>query len=141
MAIGQEGYCDGGMPGCERSPTWGAVVGTSIDGITWSKVQYDAAVFGRDADPPAAFMVSEDLLIATRDNIFGSSRRNSFNSAFHQWLKDTYPDVLSESGFEGVSGNGPGFDSGNPDLMIVAVEYVKEFVAQSDTYPLDPSDQ
>jgi hypothetical protein len=25
--------------------------------------------------------------------------------------------------------------------MLVAVEYVGEFVAQSDTYPLDPSDQ
>lgn len=90
---------------------------------------------------PGTFIVNEDLLITFRENIFGSSRRNSFNSAFHQWLKETYPGVFSESGFKRVSSNGPGFDSGNPDLMIVAVEYVEEFVAQSDTYPLDPSDQ
>jgi hypothetical protein len=91
---------------------------------------------------PGTFIVNEDLLITFNANIFGSSRRDNFNSAFHQWLKDTYPDVYSDAGFPNSgSRNGPGFDSGNPDLMIVAVEYVEEFVAQSEKYPLDPTDQ
>ena len=28
----------------------------------------------------------------------------------------------------------------NPEHMLIAVEYVEEFVAQSDVYPLDPAD-
>ncbi len=91
---------------------------------------------------PGIFIVNEDLLITFRENIFGSSRRNSFNSAFHQWLKETYPEVYSNSGFPNRgSFNGPGFDTADSELMLIAVEYVEEFVAQSDTYPLNPSDQ
>ncbi len=40
-----------------------------------------------------------------------------------------------------ISSNGPGFDAKNSEHMLIAVEYVEEFVAQSETYPLDPSDQ
>jgi len=40
-----------------------------------------------------------------------------------------------------ISSDGPGFDAQNPDHMLIAVEYVEEFVAQSDKYPLDPNDQ
>jgi hypothetical protein len=90
---------------------------------------------------PGTFIVNEDLLITFRENIFGSSRRNSFNSAFHQWLKDTQPDVYEDMDIGRISSNGPGFDSRDPEHMRVAVLYVDEFVAQSDTYPLDPSDQ
>jgi hypothetical protein len=85
------------------------------------------------------FRVNADGLI-TNEFHFGSDRRNSFNRAFHQWLSDTYPDVYNELGYESVSSNGPGFDTRNPDHVLVAVEYVEEFVAQSDQYPLDPSD-
>jgi hypothetical protein len=40
-----------------------------------------------------------------------------------------------------ISHSGPGFDTQNPEHMLIAVDYVEEFVAQSDTYPLDPTDQ
>ena len=90
---------------------------------------------------PGEFIVNEDLLITYRQNIFGSSRRDQFNASFHLWLRDTHPDVWDDSGFRQLSSNGPGFDVRNADLMAVAVEYVEEFVAQSDTYPLDQSDQ
>ena len=40
-----------------------------------------------------------------------------------------------------ISSNGPGFDRKNPEHMAIAVEHVEEFVAQSDKYPLDPTDQ
>ncbi len=84
------------------------------------------------------FTVHADGLISSSDH-FGSARKNSFNIAFHQWLSDTYPDVYY--GKPIPSSNGPGFDTQNPDHMLIAVEYVEEFVAQSDKYPLDPSDQ
>ncbi len=87
------------------------------------------------------FTVNTDGLITDYRNIYASSRRNAFNRAFHQWLSDTYPEVYSEMGFGSISSNGPGFDRKNPELMVVAVEYVEEFVAQSEKYPLDPSDQ
>ena len=38
------------------------------------------------------------------------------------------------------SSNGPGFPTQNPEHMLVAVDYVEEFVAQSGTYPVDPTD-
>jgi hypothetical protein len=85
------------------------------------------------------FTVNADGLITNNHNTFGSARRNAFNRAFHQWLSDTYPDVYSEMGFGSISSNGPGFDRKNPELMLIAVEYVEEFVAQSDKYPLDPT--
>jgi hypothetical protein len=87
------------------------------------------------------FTVNEDLLISNRINIFGSARRNAFNRAFYQWLKDTHPDVYQGMDIGYISSNGPGFDAKNPEHMHTAVQYVEEFVAQSDAYPLDPSDQ
>ena len=36
-----------------------------------------------------------------------------------------------------MSSNGPGLDTQNPEHTLVAVEYVEEFVAQSDIYPLE----
>ena len=86
------------------------------------------------------FMVNADGLITNR-NSFSSANRDTFNYEFHKWLEDSHPDVFSDSGFTRLSSSGPGFDSGNPDLMLIAVEYIEEFVAQSDRYPLDPSDQ
>lgn len=44
-------------------------------------------------------------------------------------------------GYTKISNSGPGFDTKNPDHMLIAVEYVEEFVAQSENYPLDPEDQ
>ena len=88
------------------------------------------------------FTVNKDGLISGGEGGFSSGRRDSFNSAFHTWFEATYPDVYSDAGFRKFgSSNGPGFDTRNPELMLVGVEYVEEFVAQSDRYPLDPSDQ
>ena len=83
------------------------------------------------------FTVNDDGLITNKNN-FASDRRDSFNRAFHQWLSDTHPDVYAEMDPGQISSNGPGFDTRNPDHMLVAVDYVEEFVAQSDTYPLAP---
>jgi hypothetical protein len=84
------------------------------------------------------FTVNTDGLISSNDH-FGQASKNSFNQAFHQWLSDTHPDVYYGQRFP--SSSGPGFDTRNPDHMLIAVEYVEEFVAQSDKYPLDPTDQ
>ena len=86
------------------------------------------------------FRVDADGLI-TNKFPFSSDRRDSFNRAFHQWLSNTYPDVYNEMGYGFISSNGPGFDTQNLEHMLVAVDYVEEFVAQSDKYPLDPIDQ
>ena len=86
------------------------------------------------------YTVNADGLI-TNTNFFASSSRVAFNRAFHRWLSDTYPDVYNEMGYVLVSSDGPGFDTKNPDHMLIAVEYVEEFVAQSDKYPLDATDQ
>ncbi len=85
--------------------------------------------------------VNTDGLITNNENNFASNRRDAFNSAFHQWLSDTYPDVYNEMGYGFISSNGPGFDTKNPEHMLIAVEHVEEFVAQSEKYPLNPSDQ
>jgi len=87
-------------------------------------------------DTPGAY-----LRMTVIKNIFASNRRDNFNRAFHQWLSDTHPDVYAEMDPRYISGNGPGFDTENPEHMLVAIDYVEEFVAQSNTYPLDPTDQ
>ncbi len=89
------------------------------------------------------FHVNDDGKLTTREGVtsettFRSQRRLSFNRSFHQWLSDTYPDVYKEVGYESISSSGPGFATQNPDHMLIAVDYVGEFVAQSDDYPLDP---
>jgi len=86
------------------------------------------------------FTVNPDGLITSNRNIFASNRRDNFNRAFHQWLSDTHPDVYTEMDIGRISSNGPGFDTRDSDHMLVAVDYVEEFVAQPDTYPLDPTD-
>ncbi len=40
-----------------------------------------------------------------------------------------------------ISRNGLGFETQNPEHMLIAVDYVQEFVAQSDSYPVSPADQ
>lgn len=75
----------------------------------------------------------------TNANTFRSSRRNSFNYDFHLWLSVTHPDVYDEMDTGSISRSGPGFATQNPDHMLIAVDYVQEFVAQSDDYPLEPT--
>jgi len=45
VAVGKEGYCFE-IPGCQSPPGSPNVVWTSVDGITWSRVPHDDAVFG-----------------------------------------------------------------------------------------------
>ena len=86
---------------------------------------------------------SEGLLTTdagvTNTNTFRSPRRNTFNHAFHSWLSVTHPNVYNEMDPGSISSSGPGFATQNPDHMLIAVDYVQEFVAQSDDYPLDPT--
>lgn len=62
----------------------------------------------------------------------------AFSDAFHRWLQDAHPDVYAEIGPKAGTPLWylPGFASGNADHMLVALQYVDEFVAQSDDYPL-----
>ena len=58
------------------------------------------------------------------------------NRKFWQWLRSAYPDVHEEiKPFDGESL--PGW-RGDPADMLIAVQYVEEFVAQSDAYPISP---
>jgi hypothetical protein len=66
-----------------------------------------------------------------------------FNVAFFSWLADAHPavfDGIQTTGFEPQNIPGlaafPG-DSRDPAEMLIAVEYVAEFVAQSDVYPIN----
>jgi hypothetical protein len=88
--------------------------------------------FSVDADG----LITRQVGLTAGTSGFSSDRRNAFNHAFSQWLTDTYPDVVAETGFV-RSSNGPGFDARNSAHMLIAVEYVDEFVAQSDLYPLE----
>jgi hypothetical protein len=79
-----------------------------------------------------------DGLITNNRSSFSSMRREAFSAGFHRWLSDTYPDVYEQMDLESISGSAPGFDTKNPELMLTAVEYVEEFVTQSDKYQLNP---
>ena len=59
----------------------------------------------------------------------------AYNEDFSDWLESAYPDVLADIN-PGGSQFVPGW-RGDPADMLTAVEYIDEFVAQSDKYPLD----
>ncbi|MGI9608503.1 MAG: hypothetical protein ACR2P0_20400, partial [Acidimicrobiales bacterium] len=56
-----------------------------------------------------------------------------YNASFWTWLGDAYPDV--HEAINTGNDNIPGW-IGDPSDMAIAVEYVPEFIAQSDVYPL-----
>ena len=85
------------------------------------------------------FTVNADGLLTSKKNSFSSNRRDSFNAAFHKWLRDAHPDVYKEMDPGVIDGSAPGWHTKNLEHMLVAVAYVEEFVAQSDVYPLDPT--
>lgn len=59
----------------------------------------------------------------------------AYNRAFWDWFQLAYPDVYEETKpYDGESL--PGWQ-GDPADMATAVQYVDEFIAQSDVYPLD----
>jgi hypothetical protein len=98
---------------------------------------FDTRAFEFSVNPDGLITSQVGLTPGTRG--FSSGRRNTLNRAFSQWLSDTYPDVFADTGFL-ISSNGPGFDARDSTHMLVAVEYVEEFVAQSDDYPLDATE-
>lgn len=57
-----------------------------------------------------------------------AQKLTEFNEAFSAWLVDTYPDLAS-AGFSPTA---------DPDAARIAIQYVDEFVAQSDDYPISP---
>ncbi len=60
---------------------------------------------------------------------------SAFNLAFHDWLRTEHPEVHDEIG---NASSIPGFGK-DPDHMLIALEYIDQFVAQSDDYPLASS--
>jgi hypothetical protein len=98
---------------------------------------FDTRAFEFSVNPDGLITSQVGLTPGTRG--FSSGRRNTLNRAFSRWLSDTYPDVFAATGFR-ISNNGPGFDARDSTHMLVAVEYVEEFVAQSDDYPLDATE-
>lgn len=67
-----------------------------------------------------------------------------FNATFFSWLEGAHPAVFARiqpEGFEPANIPGLSFfpgDTRDPAEMLIALEYVAEFVAQSDVYPLSP---
>jgi len=64
-----------------------------------------------------------------------------FNFAFWSWMMDAYPTIFNDIG--PYLYDIPGLaafvgDSRDPAEMLIAVEHVAEFVAQSDVYPINP---
>lgn len=93
------------------------------------------------------FTVTDDAKISAISNAgpdVASSDRNdddfAYMRAFWDWLGPTHFDVYDEiRGFDGESF--PGFGRDGRDMaedMAVALQYVDEFLAQSDVYPIAP---
>ena len=88
---------------------------------------------------PLVFTVNANAMITAATG-FSLEARDRFNEAFHLWLEEAYPAV-----FEGMNpgpalGTWPGFTMQDPSQMLIALDYVEEFVARSDTYPLEPEE-
>ena len=88
---------------------------------------------------------NDGLLLGTSDTLWEDDSGNKddpewaeFNFAFNTWLAGAYPEVFAMIGPEENVPMWylPGYASGNPDDMLIALQYVDEFVTQSDRYPL-----
>jgi hypothetical protein len=112
---------------------------SNIDDFWGTGGIFDTRAFEFSVNPDGLITSLEGL--TPNENGFSSDRRNAFNQSYHLWLSDTHPDVFAEMGLRSASSNGPGFDAKDSTHMLVAVDYVEDFVAQSDTYPLDPAEQ
>ena len=94
----------------------------------------------------ATFLVTEDRKISGSSNEgddipWEETEKAMFNLAFHSWLMDAHPSVFDDIvAFPDELGNIPGLNFGvnhQPAEMGIAVQYVGEFVAQSDVYPIN----
>lgn len=103
---------------------------------------------GLTSDATMSFIVNDvGLIVDTQSTTYqedGSCcpKWESFHTDFHRWLQDAHPDVYADIGPKDGAEQWwlPGAASGDPDHMLVALEYVEEFVAQSDSYPLVAGD-
>ncbi len=98
----------------------------------------------------ATFLVTEDGKIRSQHSVgnegdipWEETEFGMFNFAFWSWLMEAHPTVFGEIGPTPINlSNIPGLDDPflsdrhQPEEMLVAIQYVDEFVAQSDVYPL-----
>ena len=93
------------------------------------------------------FFVTEDDKISGISNPldggeWGQTEFAVFNVAFFSWLMDSHPAIFDDIAFRTPDLDSiPGLtvdpsDPHQPDEMRIALEYVAEFVAQSDIYPI-----
>lgn len=91
---------------------------------------------GLSGTAPAQFQLNDQLqLIEWNDNQECCDRQFLFNRAFNNWLRDSHPDIYEQIrpfDLESL----PGWRT-DPADMAIAIQYVAEFVEQSDTYPLE----
>ncbi len=87
----------------------------------------------------ATFTVSEEGISLAAPADFGWANWSRFNSRFWVWLEQAHPDVFDEIELTvGASGT----DNSNQrmpqtaEAMAIALQFVDEFVAQSDEYPI-----
>ncbi len=94
---------------------------------------------GISGTAPAQFYLDDDLRI-TRwdDNQDCCLKQAAFTRDFWFWLLDAHRDVYDQ--IRPIdNGALPGYGGRDPADMSIAIQYVDEFVAQSDKYPLDLS--
>lgn len=89
------------------------------------------------------YSLSETAALLGVANVDGSAIDNNddfaFMRAFWDWLRPTYPDVHDEiRPNDGQSFPGWGRGRDLVEDMAVALQYMDEFLAQSDVYPLEP---
>lgn len=84
--------------------------------------------------PRLTFSFDEDLQISEMSTEYWEVAQDPavFNAAFDAWLAETHPEVYESFGprVEGEEG------LPNPDDMPTALEYIAEFIEQSDEYPV-----
>lgn len=61
-----------------------------------------------------------------------------YHKTFHTWLAEAHPDVYAQIGPEHIEARWqlPGYAGGDADHMLIALQYVDEFVAETKGYPL-----
>ena len=87
------------------------------------------------------YVTADGKLIALYDDVddmFLDEVFFGYNRAFYGWLEVAHPEVHEQ--IKVADGESiPGWPD-NPEHMTVAIQYIEEFVAQSDVYPLNPDD-
>lgn len=90
------------------------------------------ATTGVEVSGSYRLLVRTDGRVDSTTNTVDWSSMNDYRAAFEQWLADAHPDVHGQVNWIDVEGSRV---AGADDQPVVA-QYVEEFVAQSDVYPL-----